>query len=114
MNRYCQEAKGKAFADLDPETQDAILRGVDQVGQRVSDENPAGKWFFQLLLRDTRDSFFSDPIYGGNRGMIGWKLIGYPGAGGNYLQAIFRTETPYRPEPAGMAEHQHKMGMGGD
>ena len=25
------------------------------------------------------EGFFSDPIYGGNRDMASWKMIGYPG-----------------------------------
>lgn len=24
-------------------------------------------------------SFFADPLYGGNRDMVAWKMIGYPG-----------------------------------
>ena len=27
---------------------------------------------------------FGDPMYGGNRDMVGWKLIGYPGAQRQY------------------------------
>ena len=34
--------------------------------------------------------FFADPIYGGNRDMVAWKMIGYPGARYNYLDWIDR------------------------
>ena len=33
-----------------------------------------------MLLNDTNEGMFADPIYGGNRDFAGWKLIGYPGA----------------------------------
>jgi len=47
--------------------------------------NPVkGKAFFDLLLQNTIEGFFSDPIYGGNRDMVGWKLIGFPGARYDY------------------------------
>ena len=36
--------------------------------------------FFHTLRRYTNEGMFSDPAYGGNRNMVGWKLIGYPGA----------------------------------
>jgi hypothetical protein len=42
------------------------------------------KAFFELLLQNTPEGFFSDPIYGGNRDMVGWKLIGFPGARYDY------------------------------
>ncbi len=36
--------------------------------------------FFSYLLQNTREGFFSDPIHGGNKDMVGWKLINFPGA----------------------------------
>jgi gluconate 2-dehydrogenase gamma chain len=27
-----------------------------------------------------KEGFFADPIYGGNRDMVAWRMIGYPGA----------------------------------
>jgi gluconate 2-dehydrogenase gamma chain len=35
--------------------------------------------FFSQLLRLTREGFFADPIYGGNRNKVAWQMIGYPG-----------------------------------
>jgi gluconate 2-dehydrogenase gamma chain len=35
--------------------------------------------FFPALVAHTRQGFYSDPIYGGNRDGIGWKVIGFPG-----------------------------------
>ena len=34
--------------------------------------------FFQLLRTHTIEGMFSDPMHGGNAGLIGWQLIGYP------------------------------------
>jgi gluconate 2-dehydrogenase gamma chain len=33
-----------------------------------------------MMLEDTYEGMFSDPIYGGNHAFAGWKLVGYPGA----------------------------------
>ena len=35
--------------------------------------------FFPLLVLHTRQGFYSDPIYGGNRDRVGWEVIGFPG-----------------------------------
>jgi gluconate 2-dehydrogenase gamma chain len=35
--------------------------------------------FFPMLVLHTRQGFYSDPVYGGNRDHIGWRVIGFPG-----------------------------------
>jgi gluconate 2-dehydrogenase gamma chain len=35
--------------------------------------------FFEALLQITMEGFFADPIYGGNRDKVAWKMVGYPG-----------------------------------
>jgi gluconate 2-dehydrogenase gamma chain len=79
-NRYCEEKYAKRFAQLDPATQDEVLQGLQSLGF----EEVPGATFFGQLLSDTKDGFFSDPVYGGNRDMIGWKLVGFPGVAANY------------------------------
>ncbi|HNP36786.1 MAG TPA: gluconate 2-dehydrogenase subunit 3 family protein [Woeseiaceae bacterium] len=55
------------FADLDTETQDALLRNIEQ-GE-----------LFGLLRSMTIFGFFSMSKYGGNANHIGWDLIGFEG-----------------------------------
>lgn len=35
--------------------------------------------FFTTVRTDTIAGMFADPMYGGNRGLVGWTLIGFPG-----------------------------------
>ena len=35
--------------------------------------------FVPLLALHTRQGYYADPIYGGNRDRIGWQVIGFPG-----------------------------------
>src|SRR5712671_277427 len=42
------------------------------------------KMFFEQLYALTIEGFFADPIYGGNRNKVAWKMIGYPGLPANY------------------------------
>jgi gluconate 2-dehydrogenase gamma chain len=86
--RYIDRALGDALAAsrpayssglavLDADTQDALLRDLEQnVAKGFS---PSASAFFELVLEHTLEGTFSDPYYGGNRDFIGWELIGYPG-----------------------------------
>jgi gluconate 2-dehydrogenase gamma chain len=91
-NRYCEAKHGKLFAQLDPATQDEILKGLQGISGDLSLEEVPGATFFGQLLTDTRDGFFSDPAYGGNRDMVGWKLVGFPGVPANYTTVIGKNE----------------------
>jgi gluconate 2-dehydrogenase gamma chain len=35
--------------------------------------------FFETLVLHTRQGFYADPVYGGNKDHIGWKVIDFPG-----------------------------------
>jgi gluconate 2-dehydrogenase gamma chain len=53
-----------------------------------------------LLLRNTLEGFFADPMYGGNRDKIGWKLVGFPGvASSAYAGHLEKRNVPYHAEP---------------
>lgn len=90
-------ARHKALAGMDAAAQDEYLR-------RLEKEDPT---FFEHLLDLTRQGFFSDPAYGGNRGMAGWKLIGFPGAYANYFDFVDRHNAVFDAPPIGMHGHGH-------
>ena len=61
--------------------------------------------FFQLLRTHTIEGMFADPMHGGNAGLIGWQLIGYPGPVMNYRAEIDKHYgMPYRPKPQSMEQ----------
>jgi gluconate 2-dehydrogenase gamma chain len=37
-----------------------------------------------VLREHTVEGYFCDPVYGGNRDAVGWKLVGFPGAHWGY------------------------------
>jgi gluconate 2-dehydrogenase gamma chain len=73
---------GRSFQDLAPADQDKVLGGLESGSIELKDVKSAA--FFTLLLQNTQEGFFADPIYGGNRDMAGWKLVGFPGARYDY------------------------------
>jgi gluconate 2-dehydrogenase gamma chain len=84
---------GKAFGELSPADQDKVLAGLESGS--ITLKNVNGAEFFALLLGNTEEGFFADPIYGGNRDMAGWKLIGFPGARYDYRDWVERHNEKY-------------------
>jgi gluconate 2-dehydrogenase gamma chain len=94
LDRYCQSKyQGKRFPDLSDQDKDDLLKGIED--GKVTLEGVDGKSFFTHAIKDVQEGFFADPLYGGNRDMVGWKMIGYPGARYNYLDWIDRHNERY-------------------
>jgi gluconate 2-dehydrogenase gamma chain len=76
----------KTFAELDAKTQDAMLHALEKGELQLP--NASADAFFDMLVQNTVEGFLADPMYGGNRDFIGWKLIGFPGPRYNYVAEI--------------------------
>ncbi len=92
LDHRAQANYGAQFVALSGEQQDGILSDVcanasgditalpastePALQQTLSEVELA---FFPLLVTHTRQGFYSDPIYGGNRNFAGWQTIGFPG-----------------------------------
>lgn len=87
LNEYCKATfAGKGFATLEPLQQDQVLKGLES--DEIKLQGSSGKDFFETILANAMEGFFADPIYGGNRDMAGWKLIGFPGARYDYRDHV--------------------------
>jgi gluconate 2-dehydrogenase gamma chain len=99
------EKRGNAFGELNADAQDAYLK-VLEAGDADLDGVPSDM-FFSMLLAMTVEGFFSDPVYGGNRDMVAWRMIGFPGAYADYYEAIDRHGVKFEREPMSLAEDRH-------
>jgi gluconate 2-dehydrogenase gamma chain len=90
---------GKAFHQLDEGLQDSVLKTLESGAMAL--DGVDGKTFFTMLLQNTKEGYFSDPIYGGNRDMGGWKMIGFPGAHYDYKEWATRHGQPVPYPPVG-------------
>lgn len=88
LDRRARELGCADFARLSEADQDHVLHALEvlELGppdarapilQRPVSDRELG--FFQTLVLHTRQGFFSDPAYGGNRDRVGWSLVGFPG-----------------------------------
>lgn len=84
---------GADFATLDGPQQDARLAAIEKTH------------FFQLLRQHTIEGMFCDPMHGGNAGLIGWQLLGYPGPQMSYRAQMGKYNgVAYRPKPESLAQ----------
>jgi gluconate 2-dehydrogenase gamma chain len=93
INRLAGETTaGKTFFELPIAKQDELLT---RLADWLFSPTPADKgarpegWrllaeFFGAVRLHTIEGMFCDPMYGGNRDCLGWKLIGFPGAQWGY------------------------------
>jgi gluconate 2-dehydrogenase gamma chain len=98
MNEHVKAAfAGQSFVALSVQDQDRILTGLESGSLSLAGID--GAQFFALLLQNTQEGFFADPVYGGNHDMIGWKLVGFPGARYDYREWVERHNEPYSLAP---------------
>lgn len=103
LDRRSRESFGEDFRQLTAEQQNRVLTDMEASAPGESEEDQAtAAWepseeaepsepamqqtlteveldFFSLLVLHTRQGFYSDPIYGGNKNRSGWEVLGFPG-----------------------------------
>lgn len=82
-----------SFGELTPAEQDERLRAIEKTP------------FFEMLRTHTIEGMFCDPLHGGNAGLIGWQLVGYPGPLMSYREEIDRNHgKPWRRKPVSLSQ----------
>ena len=74
----CSKQYGKGFDQLSAADADAFLDAI-ATGKVTDPRVPLGSWFNDLVYPLFIQACFADPIYGGNRNKVFWKVVGYPG-----------------------------------
>ncbi len=109
LGTFCQRKYGKSFVDLTPERQDEVIRrflgpesgdaaaahkpvaeddydfaaGHGSHGARNLDKSLLDR-LFAVMREHAIEGLFCDPVYGGNRNAVGWRLVGFPGVHWGY------------------------------
>lgn len=81
LRRVAQRAAelcGAPLTALDADGREVLAEHLDAL-RRQDPSDPLGR-FFAVVREHTVQGFFGDPAHGGNRGLAGWRLVGYPGA----------------------------------
>lgn len=101
VNAWARDNKGKVFASLGPGEQDGVLSALEK-GDAKLNGDVAGTDFFELLLQNTIEGYFADPIYGGNKDLAAWKMIGFPGSRYDYRDFVDKHGQAFPLPPVGL------------
>jgi gluconate 2-dehydrogenase gamma chain len=120
LENYCTAAKGGKFETLDSATQTAVLQEMfdnkaDNSALQNAFQAPNAAEFFNEAHDMVVAGFWSDPVYGGNQGMVGWELIAF---NGNYwgddinlgAMKLMVASTPTRLPPKSLGELEKEGG----
>lgn len=95
---YCRQTFQTGFEALDATTRDEVLTKLQKnaidftaFGEPVLQASA----FFGFLLTNTQEGYLADPMYGGNKGMGAWVMIGFPGARASFLEWIGQHNVKY-------------------
>jgi gluconate 2-dehydrogenase gamma chain len=90
------------FEKLTAGEQDDFLKKLEASDQDL-DGVPA-KVFFSSMYQMTMEGFFADPSYGGNKDMISWRMIGFPGAYASYYDLVDKHGIEFKHPPMSLAQ----------
>jgi len=76
-NAWSRKTYGKEFDRLGSAERDMALKAME--GGKAEFADFHAKAFFEALYQSAMEGFFADPIYGGNRDKVSWRMVGYPG-----------------------------------
>src|SRR5579871_4213590 len=85
-NEWSRKTYGKDFDRLPDAAREAALKAME--AGKAEFAGLSSRAFFNALFQITMEGFFADPIYGGNRDMAAWKMVGYPGLPATYREDI--------------------------
>jgi gluconate 2-dehydrogenase gamma chain len=85
---------GAAFGDLGDRQRDEIL--TDFEAGRVATFKKAAE-FFEAVRYHVLEGVFCEPHYGGNKGMVGWRLVNFPGQQFGYADAYINKPVDLEP-----------------
>lgn len=77
MEQVSRDKFGEIFDKLEGKQQDEILTAFEN--GEIDMPGVSSKTFFNLLFQTTLEGAYADPVYGGNKNMMGWKMKEYPG-----------------------------------
>lgn len=103
LDETSQKKYSKGFVELADAEKDAILTSMEK-GEVMVAGSINSKTFFNLLRMMTLEGVYSDPLYGGNKNMQGWKMRKYPGNQMSYANIIDKDQFVSM-EPRSLHDH---------
>ncbi|WP_373893768.1 gluconate 2-dehydrogenase subunit 3 family protein [Virgibacillus sp. CBA3643] len=105
MNELSQDQFDTSFDETEEDQQIEILKEFED--DNVDMKGVSSASFFELLRMSVLEGAYSDPLYGGNRNMEGWKMKEYPGPISAYIDKIESNDFVTM-DPISLTDYQQK------
>ena len=86
-NAWAMKTYGMEFDRLPQDKGEEAMKALE-AGKADFNGGFTSAFWFDNLLQITMEGFFADPMYGGNKNKVAWKMIGFPGLPANYREEI--------------------------
>src|SRR5258708_21777984 len=104
INQHCRAGFDRPFAQIASDRQLRLLEQLEK--DEIALPSLSSKFFFDMLWRSTEEGYFADPLYGGNRDKVGWKLLGFPGVPSRQYREMLTSREPDYAEPVSVLDIQ--------
>ena len=94
VHRYARSKFGRPFRLLSDELQDAVLVAFE--AGAVGEFKKAAE-FFETVRYHVMEGIFCEPQYGGNKDMMGWRIVDFPGQQFGYADAYVNKRVDLEP-----------------
>lgn len=106
---YCSaHFANRRFQELPDDEKDKLLGGMEKGAIELP--GFSARMLFNAVLTNTMEGYFADPIYGGNKDMVGWKLVGFPGTRYDYRDVMQKPNQPYTLPPVSLKGRATSIG----
>ncbi len=112
LQDYSKQIGNGNFETLSESVRTQILQDLWN-NKPTNFQGPTPREFFSEVHDMTFAGFFTDPLYGGNKNMVGWQLIGFSGTNqgnaykeGYSPQQLMVMDHPVRLQPQSLAQFQ--------
>lgn len=100
IENYSKATYEDSFVNLEGEQQDEVISALEN--DKVNIPGVKSSFFFEILLKSTMEGAYSDPLYGGNKNMLGWKMKEYPGVKMQYTAEQVASKEFLKIEPSSL------------
>ena len=94
VHRYARSKFGRVFRLLSDDLKDAVLAAFEK-GEVTEFKNAAE--FFETVRCHVLEGVFCEPQYGGNKDMMGWRIVDFPGQQFGYADAYVNRRVDLEP-----------------
>ena len=105
VNRYCKSQFAHPFRSLGEEVKDAVL--VAFAAGAIPEFRNAAE-FFETVRCHVLEGIFCEPHYGGNKDMLGWRMVDFPGQQFGYADSYIDKRVDLEPVAVAPVESEKK------